>query len=210
VAWLWLRDDKRVTFKKLTSPVFEVDGGPEAGVIRQGARGIRMANAVNGALCRIAGYTTEQICARPFSDLSDSHDVNVDATQLAELLDGQIQTYQVEKRFRHAMGHLVWVLLSVSLIRDDEDQPLHLIAQVQDISERKELEGRLEHLVDHDFLTSLFNGRRFEQALAQETRSSARSWRRPTSPCTRRRKPGEIRFRLLLLPQASPVRLLQD
>jgi diguanylate cyclase (GGDEF)-like protein len=66
------------------------------------------------------------------------------------------------------------VQLSVSIVRDDESRPLYLIAQVQDISERKELERRLEHLVDHDFLTALFNGRRFEQALAQETKSAAR------------------------------------
>lgn len=129
---------------------------------------------VNDALCRITGYTAEQVCARPFCDLSDPHDVNVDAPQIAELLDGQRPTYQIEKRFRHAWGHLVWVLLSVSLVRDEEGRPLHLIAQVQDISERKELEGHLEQLVDHDFLTALFNGRRFEQALVQETKSAAR------------------------------------
>ena len=129
---------------------------------------------VNDALCRITGYTAEQICARSFRDLSDPHDVDVDAPQIVELLDGRIQTYQIEKRYQHAWGHSVWVLLSVSLVRDDEGRPLHLIAQVQDISERKELEGRLEHLVDHDFLTALFNGRRFEQALAQETKSAAR------------------------------------
>jgi diguanylate cyclase (GGDEF)-like protein len=51
---------------------------------------------------------------------------------------------------------------------------VHLIAQVQDISERKELEGRLEHLVDHDFLTALYNGRRFEEALTQEMKSATR------------------------------------
>ena len=129
---------------------------------------------VNDALCRITGYTAEEVCARSFRDLSDPHDVDVDALQIVELLDGHIPRYQIEKRYRHAWGHLVWVLLSVSLVRDDEGRPLHLIAQVQDISERKELEGRLEHLVDHDFLTALFNGRRFEQALAQETKSAAR------------------------------------
>jgi predicted signal transduction protein with EAL and GGDEF domain len=100
--------------------------------------------------------------------------VDVDAPQLAELLDGQVPAYEIEKRFTHALGHLVWVLVNVSLVRDDKGRPLQLIAQVQDISERKALEGRLEHLVDHDFLTALFNGRRFEQALAQETTVAAR------------------------------------
>lgn len=129
---------------------------------------------VNDALCRITGYTAEQLSVRSFRDLSDPHDIDLDAPQNLELLDGRVQTYQVEKRYRHAWGHSVWVLLSVSLVRDDEGRPLHLIAQVQDISGRKELEGRLAHLVDHDFLTGLFNGRRFEQALAQETKSAVR------------------------------------
>jgi diguanylate cyclase (GGDEF)-like protein/PAS domain S-box-containing protein len=129
---------------------------------------------VNNALCRITGYTADEVCARSFRDLSDPHDVDVDAPQNLELLAGRVQTYQVEKRYRHAWGHQVWVLLSVSLVRDDEGRPLHLIAQVQDISGRKEFEGRLEHLVDHDYLTALFNRRRFEQALAQEIKSAAR------------------------------------
>ena len=129
---------------------------------------------VNDALCRITGYAAEQLCARLFRDLADPHDVDVDALQNLALLDGRIPTYQVEKRYRHAWGHSIWVLLSVSVVRDDEGRPLHLIAQVQDISERKELEGRLEHLIDHDYLTALFNGRRFEQALDQEIKSAAR------------------------------------
>jgi diguanylate cyclase (GGDEF)-like protein/PAS domain S-box-containing protein len=129
---------------------------------------------VNDALCRITGFTAEQACARSFRDLSDPRDADLDAPNIADLLAGQTPAYQIEKRFWHAAGHLVWVLLSVSLVRDDEGRPMHLIAQVQDISERKALEGRLEQLVDHDFLTSLFNGRRFEQALAQETNSAKR------------------------------------
>jgi len=129
---------------------------------------------VNDALCRITGFTAEQFCARSFRDLSDPQDVDVDELQLGELLDGHIPSYHIEKRYRHAWGHQVWVLLSVSLVRDGEGRPLNLIAQVQDISERKELEGRLEQLVDHDFLTALFNARHFEHALALETKSAAR------------------------------------
>src|SRR5438876_10434111 len=68
---------------------------------------------VNDALCRITGYTAVEVYTRSFRDLSDSHDVDADATQLTELLDGQTERYQVEKRFRHAWGHAVWVLLSV-------------------------------------------------------------------------------------------------
>jgi len=129
---------------------------------------------VNDALCRITGYGADQLCARSFRDLSDPEDVDLDAHQSLEMFDGRIPTYQIEKRYQHAWGHSVWVLLSVSLVRDDQGRPLHLIAQVQDISERKELEGRLEHLIDHDFLTALFNGRRFEEALTQEIKSAAR------------------------------------
>jgi diguanylate cyclase (GGDEF)-like protein/PAS domain S-box-containing protein len=129
---------------------------------------------VNDALCRITGYTAEEVCAHPFADLSDPHDVDVDARERVDLIDGRIATYQVEKRYRHAWGHSVWVLLSVSLVRDGGGRPHNLIAQIQDISERRELEGRLEHLVNHDFLTALLNRGRFEQALAQETRAAAR------------------------------------
>jgi len=129
---------------------------------------------VNEALCRITGYTDAQIRARAFRDLSDPHDADIEAPQIRDLLEGRVPVYHVEKRYRHARGHSVWVLLSVSLVHDDDGRPLHLIAQVQDISARKEREMRLEHLVDHDFLTMLYNGRRFEQALVQEIRCSAR------------------------------------
>src|ERR1700704_5682136 len=106
---------------------------------------------VNDALCRITGHTAEEICSRSFYDLSDPHDADLDARQIMDLIDGHSPAYQVEKRYRHAWGHLVWVQLSVSLVREDDGRPRHIIVQVQDISERKEFEGRLEHLVDHDF-----------------------------------------------------------
>ena len=75
---------------------------------------------------------------------------------------------------RHAGRHYLWVLLTVSLVRDARGEPLYLLSQVQDISERKELEARLEHLIDHDFLTGLFNRRRFQQEVASEVERMSR------------------------------------
>jgi diguanylate cyclase (GGDEF)-like protein/PAS domain S-box-containing protein len=129
---------------------------------------------VNDALCRMTGHKRGELILMSARGLSHPNDVEVDASQRQALLDGHITSYQCEKRYLHAWGHSFWVLVTVSLVRDNHGRPLHLISQALDISERKELERRLEHLIDHDFLTGLVNRRRFEQALAQETKSAAR------------------------------------
>lgn len=59
------------------------------------------------------------------------------------MLAGEIETYQMEKRYLHKDGSIVWVLLSVSLVRDQSDQPLFFVSQVQDITRRKEGEQQL-------------------------------------------------------------------
>ena len=129
---------------------------------------------VNDAFCRITGYTAAQACGRPFRELAVTDDADFESSQKLDLVAGRVQRYEGETRYQHVLGHSVEVLVSVSLVRDDGGQPLNLIVQVQDISERKKLEARLEHLVSHDHLTGLFNARHFEEALAQETRSAAR------------------------------------
>jgi len=60
-----------------------------------------------------------------------------------QLLAGEISSYQREKRYLTKLNEAVWVLLSVSLIRDAAGQPLRLIGQVQDVSKRKRAEAEL-------------------------------------------------------------------
>jgi diguanylate cyclase (GGDEF)-like protein len=91
--------------------------------------------------------------------------VGNDAGRRRQLLDGEISAYQTEKRYFNAAGETMSALLSISLVRDHEDRPLHFIVQVQDISERKHLEEHLRHLADHDPLTGLRNRRLFEHDL---------------------------------------------
>ena len=129
---------------------------------------------VNDALCRITGHTRAAFKATTLRALTHPEDVDLDADSLRELLDGRIPSYQIEKRYRHAWGHYLWGLLTVSLVRDAQGKALYVVSQVQDISERRELAQRLEYLIDHDFLTGLANRRRFEQELSREAERVAR------------------------------------
>ena len=120
---------------------------------------------VNRALCDITGYTSDELIGKRFDGIVHPEDANNDLAERAALLDGGIPAYQVEKRYFDAAGETVSAILSMSLVRDRDGQPLHYIAQLQDISARKELEEQLLSLADHDPLTGLRNRRLFEHDL---------------------------------------------
>ena len=129
---------------------------------------------VNDALCRITGHARVELEATTLRAITHPEDVDSDVESMRDLVAAKIPSAQIEKRYRHARGHYLWVLLTLSLVRDDRGRPLYVVSQVQDISERKELAARLEYLLDHDFLTGLFNRRRLQQELAHEAERASR------------------------------------
>lgn len=98
---------------------------------------------VNAAVCRMLGYTEEELLQRGINDVTHPDDMAVDAERMAQLLTGQRENYQLEKRNLHKDGHVVYLQLSVSLVRDDRGEPLYFVSQAQDISERKAAEDAL-------------------------------------------------------------------
>ncbi|MEG4941069.1 PAS domain S-box protein [Microcoleus sp. F4-D5] len=99
---------------------------------------------VNPALCQIIGYSSEELLALTFQEISHPDDLEVDLSYLAQLLAGTISTYQLEKRYFHKQGHIIWILLNVSLVQNEEGNPLHFIYQIQEITDRKEAQKTLE------------------------------------------------------------------
>ncbi len=98
---------------------------------------------VNRSICQIVGYTQHELLVRDFQSITHPDDLDADLTQVRRLLAGEIQDYQMVKRYIHRQGHAVWALLSVSLVRDGDGKPVHFIAQIQDVTRRKETEDAL-------------------------------------------------------------------
>jgi PAS domain S-box-containing protein len=98
---------------------------------------------VNRTLCEILGYPEEDLRGKTFQEVTYPADLDKDLDNLRRLLAGEVRTYQTEKRYLHKKGRTVWVLLSVSLVRNAGGEPLYFVSQVQDVSERKKTEGRL-------------------------------------------------------------------
>ncbi len=99
---------------------------------------------VNRSLCDLVGYTDAELRARTFQDITHPEDLDADLDNVRQLLAGEISSYQMEKRYLHASGRHVNVLLSVSLVRDSRGAPRYMISQILDITERKRASAALE------------------------------------------------------------------
>ncbi|EEF24397.1 sensory transduction histidine kinase, putative, partial [Ricinus communis] len=94
---------------------------------------------VNQAFCRISGYTWEELMMLTTADITHPDDNQSYQSIVQRLKDGEIDAYEIEKRYLHKNGDIVWVQLTASLLRDESGRPYQIIKQVQDISRRKQL-----------------------------------------------------------------------
>ncbi|MGF1479054.1 MAG: PAS domain S-box protein [Cyanophyceae cyanobacterium] len=117
---------------------------------------------VNAALCQMLGYSETELLGLSFAEITHPEDHNTDQDFWEQLMTGAIPTYQAEKRYLRQDGQAVWGWLSISLIHST-GQPLFLIAQIQDITERKRSEAVLHQKLEQEQLTT---------AVAQHIRTS--------------------------------------
>jgi diguanylate cyclase (GGDEF)-like protein/PAS domain S-box-containing protein len=97
----------------------------------------------NRVLQSMLGYTEAEFRSLPPGGPSVPEEWQTSAARLQSLLTNQVPSYQVERRFRHKEGRWIWTHVAVSLMRDERERPLQLIAQVESLEERRSAEATL-------------------------------------------------------------------
>jgi PAS domain S-box-containing protein len=116
------------------------DGAP-IGMVVAGLDG--RALQVNRALCEMLGYAEQELANVPFETVTHPGDLAANVEHVARMLSGVTRSFAMEKRYLHKQGHVVWGLMSTSLVRDARGEPAYVISQVQDITQRKQAEEAL-------------------------------------------------------------------
>ena len=129
---------------------------------------------VNRSLCEIVGYPEEELLGKTFQDITHPDDLEIGLVELPRMLAGEVRTQQIEKRYLRKDGQVVWVLLTISLVHDEGDEPLYFVTQVQDVTGRKRMEERLRRQALHDSLTGLPNRQLFVDRLGHALRRTRR------------------------------------
>ena len=98
---------------------------------------------VNQKFCDILGYSRTELSSFTVQYITHPDDRDEDAQYMEQMLAGKITTFDMEKRYFRKSGEIVWVNLTVSLVRQEDGQAGYFVSVVEDISGRKEADERL-------------------------------------------------------------------
>lgn len=141
---------------------------------------------VNRALTNMLGYTKEHLLSTDFQMITHKDDLDIDLKLLESLRHGEIPSYELEKRYIKSNHESIWCLLSTSMMKDESNNSIYYISQIQSIDERKKMELEiikkqealtiankvLEKMATYDLLTGIYNRRKF-MCFFKEIKSTA-------------------------------------
>ena len=118
---------------------------------------------VNSALCRMVGYTEAELVHKTFAEITHPDDVQADMVLAERLFRREIPSYRIQKRYMKKTGEIIWINLTASIILGPDNELIHGLAMVEDITEMKRTEeealfrqkleslGTLAGGIAHDF-----------------------------------------------------------
>jgi PAS domain S-box-containing protein len=174
-------------------------------IFQQAPIGITQADPANGRLlmvnpayCAIVGYNEAELIGLPIADITHPEDRAADAEAFRQLVNREIAIYAREKRYVRKDGGIVWVRVTVSLVRDAEGRPLHTVAMIIDITAlRQAEEAAREHLDEASRLQRLQTADELATLLAHEL----------NQPLATIATYAEVGERLLRVPSPDPEKM---
>ncbi|MFN8075606.1 MAG: PAS domain S-box protein [Kineosporiaceae bacterium] len=132
----------------------------------------------NAALCRLLGRGEDAVVGHHFNEFTHPDDQQIGRDLMRLQRRGQVEHWEIEKRYVRADGEVVWVKLDARVSTSAQGRPDQVVIQFEDVGRRREMEADLAHRALHDALTGLPNAELMREHL---TGALARA-RRTTCP----------------------------
>jgi PAS domain S-box-containing protein len=97
----------------------------------------------NTQLSKIVGYSEQELLSNDFADITHPDEIENSQLLLNHLVSGQMETCQMEKRYIHKDGSVIWANLHISIVRNQDNKPIYLVTQIEDITMKKAVESQL-------------------------------------------------------------------
>lgn len=118
---------------------------------------------VNKTICDMSGYSESELLSKNFRDFVHPDELEKSVENLQRLFSGEIDFYKQTRRYIHKKGHLLWLDVNVSIVKDSEGKPKYLVNHLQDVTERVQSESLKE--TQHKILKQIVKGGSQEEIL---------------------------------------------
>lgn len=91
----------------------------------------------NTALCEMLDYTSEELMGGAWQQITHPEDMALSRRAAVEFNQGLVTTLELEKRYIHKKGNVIWARVKISAVKSGTGRPTHFITQIEDITQRK-------------------------------------------------------------------------
>ena len=99
---------------------------------------------VNNAFSNMLGYSKEELLSMNFEEYTHPEDLEDNLRHLQLLREGEIDYFEMEKRYIRKDGEIVWGHLYASIVRNSSDEPVYILTKIEDITQRKEMQTAIQ------------------------------------------------------------------